>query len=128
MAFRSNHLVLSFLPSLLPITYISKVCGIGIFILAPQQVHQCEKAGTFEWPIFYCSCLSWPVATWLLFEFSWIRLHNPDIYLNHLSKFDTMLSFNILYYSCWKYILSTKKIVKQKKVLILFSRQFVYLN
>ena len=32
MAFQSNHLVLSFLPSSLSITYISKVCGIGIFI------------------------------------------------------------------------------------------------
>ena len=31
LAFRSNHLVLLFLPSSLSIPYISKVCGIGIF-------------------------------------------------------------------------------------------------
>ena len=40
MAFRNNHLVLSFLPSSLSITYISKFAG-SIYLSTQQQVHVC---------------------------------------------------------------------------------------
>ena len=42
MAFWNNHFVSSFLPSLLSITYILKLCGIDIFI-SPATVSSVKK-------------------------------------------------------------------------------------